>query len=219
MRSKEEAHDYRYFPEPDLLPLVVDAAWVEAVKRSLPTEMLAARRDRFATQYGLAPQMAETLTAGHAIADWFEAAAAASGDAKAAANWISTEVLRKLNEDKTALETIALRPATLGKLIRLVNDGVISGKIAKEIFEAIYPTGRDPEEVVREKGLVQVSDEGVIAAAIEQVIAASPDQHQKYRAGKTALLGYFVGQVIKATGGKANPALVNRLLKDRLDRP
>jgi len=219
MRSKEEAHDYRYFPEPDLLPLAVDAAWIDAVKRALPSEMLAARRDRFVTQYGLAPQMAATLTGSHDLAGYFEATAAGSGDPRGAANWIATEVLRKLNEEKKDLGAIALRPETLGKLVRLVKDGAISGKIAKNVFEVIYPTGRDPAEIVKEKGLVQVSDEGVLTAAIEAVVAASPDQLQKYRAGKTTLLGYFVGQVIKATGGKANPALVSRLLKERLDRP
>jgi aspartyl-tRNA(Asn)/glutamyl-tRNA(Gln) amidotransferase subunit B len=221
MRSKEEAHDYRYFPEPDLPPLQVDETWIREVRASLPREMLAARRERYVKEFALLPQVAATLTGSHALADYFEATATAAGDPKAAANWIATEVLARLNEEKCPITPATLRPRAdhLGKLIRLINDGTISGKIAKTVFEEIYPTGKDPEDIVREKGLIQVSDEGAIRQAIEAVIAASLDQYSRYRAGKTALLGYFVGQVIKATGGKANPALVNRLLKERLDRP
>jgi aspartyl-tRNA(Asn)/glutamyl-tRNA(Gln) amidotransferase subunit B len=221
MRSKEEAHDYRYFPEPDLLPLQVDEAWIGSVRASLPRETLAARRERYVRDFGLAPQTAAILTGSRALAEYFEATATAAGDPKAAANWIATEVLGRLNEEKRPIAPATLRPRAdrLGKLIRLVNDGTISGKIAKTIFEEIHSTGKDPEEVVRERGLLQVSDEGAILKAIEEVIAANPDQHARYRAGKTALLGYFVGQVIKAMGGVANPGLVNRLLKERLDRP
>ncbi len=218
MRSKEEAHDYRYFPEPDLPPLEVDAAWIESVRRDLP-ELPAARRQRFVTQWGLKEQSAQVLTASRPLADYFEATATAAGDGQAAANWIETEILRKLNEQKIDIGVVPLKPERLGTLVRLVRDGTISGKIAKEVFEVIYDTGKDPDEVVRERGLAQVSDEGAILQAIEAVIAGNPDQYSKYRAGKTALLGYFVGQVLKATGGTANPALVSRLLKERLDRP
>ncbi len=218
MRSKEEAHDYRYFPEPDLPPLDVDAAWIEAVRRDLP-ELPAARRERFLKQYGIKDQSAQVLTSARALADYFEATAAAAGDAQGAANWIETEVLRKVNEMKIGIESVPLRPERLGRLVRLVKDGTISGKIAKEIFEAIFDANGDPDAVVRERGVAQVSDEGPIREAIEAVLAQNPDQVAGYRGGKTALLGYFVGQVLKATGGKANPALVNRLLKERLDRP
>jgi aspartyl-tRNA(Asn)/glutamyl-tRNA(Gln) amidotransferase subunit B len=218
MRSKEEAHDYRYFPEPDLLPLMVDEAWVESIRRDVP-ELPAARRRRFVKDYGLPDQDALLLTSDRALADYFEAAARASGNAKAASNWVMTEILRKVKERKIDVAAVPLDPGRLAALIRLVDGGTISGKIAKEVFEAIYETGADPAGVVQERGLAQVSDEGAIREAIESVITANPDQHAKYRGGKTALFGYFVGQVLKATGGKANPGLVNRLLKERLDRP
>ena len=221
MRSKEEAHDYRYFPEPDLLPLQVDEAWIEEVRRRLP-ELPAARRRRFVEKWGLKDQSAQVLTASRPLADYFEATATAAGDGQAAANWVETEVLRKINEMKIELrdpKDISLDPARLGKIIVMVKDGTISGKIAKEVFEATYDSGKDPATVVREQGLSQVTDEGAIREAIEKVIAQSQAQLAQYRAGKTALLGFFVGRVLKATGGKASPEIVNRLLKERLDRP
>jgi aspartyl-tRNA(Asn)/glutamyl-tRNA(Gln) amidotransferase subunit B len=221
MRSKEEAHDYRYFPEPDLLPLQVNEKWIEEVGRQLP-ELPAARRRRFVQKWGLKDQSAQVLTASRALADYFEATAAAAGDGQAAANWIETEVLRKIKERKMEVrdpKDISLDPERLGKIVVMVKDGTISGKIAKEVFEAIYATGKDPADVVRERGLSQVTDEGAIRKAIEDVILKSRQQYAQYKAGKTALLGFFVGQVLKATGGKANPSLVNRLLKERLDKP
>ncbi len=218
MRSKEEAHDYRYFPEPDLLPLEVDEAWIATVRRGMP-ELPAARRARFVAEHGLPDQDALLLAGDRALADYFEAVARAAGNAKAAANWVMTEVLRKVNETKVGIEAVPLAPGRLAGLIRLVDGGTISGKMAKELFEAIYDTGKDPAELVREQGLAQVSDEDAIRGAIERVIVASPGQVAKYRAGKTALLGYFVGQTIKTMGGRANPELVNRLLKERLDQP
>ncbi len=220
MRSKEEAHDYRYFPEPDLPPLEVDREWIESLRRQLPARFLWQRREEYAAKYGLIPQVAATLTTSHALADYFDATvAAAGGDGQAAANWITTELLRKINEAKIGIADVPLEPERLGKLIVLVQQGTISGKIAKDLFEEIYARHADPEEIVRRTGLAQVSDEGAIRAAIEEVIAKNPNQVASYRGGKTALLGYFVGQVLKTTGGKANPALVNRLLKERLDRP
>jgi aspartyl-tRNA(Asn)/glutamyl-tRNA(Gln) amidotransferase subunit B len=218
MRSKEEAHDYRYFPEPDLPPLEVGREWIEEVRRGLP-ELPAARRERFVREHGLPERDAQVLTGSRALADYFEATARAAGNPKAAANWVMTEVLRKVKEQKIEMEQVPLDPGRLGALIRLVDDRTISGKIAKEVFEAIYDSGADPAAVVRQKGLAQVTDEGAIRQAIESVVASNPDQAARYRAGKTALLGFFVGQVLKATGGKANPELVNRLLKERLDRP
>jgi aspartyl-tRNA(Asn)/glutamyl-tRNA(Gln) amidotransferase subunit B len=221
MRSKEEAHDYRYFPEPDLLPLRVDRAWIDEVRSRLP-ELPAARRQRFVTAFGLKEQSAEVLAASRPIADYFEATATAAGDGQAAANWIETEVLRKIKEDKIEVgraEDIPLAPDRLGKLVAMVRDGSISGKIAKDVFEIIWRGGADAADVVRERGWAQVSDEGPIRAAIEKVVAENPNQHGQYRAGKAALLGFFVGKVIQATGGKANPALVSRLLKERLDKP
>jgi aspartyl-tRNA(Asn)/glutamyl-tRNA(Gln) amidotransferase subunit B len=216
MRSKEEEHDYRYFPEPDLLPLQVDGEWIESIRRGLP-ELPAARRARFARDCGLKEKDIEVLVADRALADYFESAAATAGNPRAAANWVLTELLRKVNERKTDVSSVPLRAERLGALIRLVDGGTISGKIAKEVFESIFDTDRDPAEYVKEKGLTQVTDEAALSGAIETAIARNPDQLAQYRAGKTALLGYFVGQVMKATGGKANPALVNRLLKKRLD--
>ncbi len=221
MRSKEEAHDYRYFPEPDLLPLRVDRAWIEDVRRQLP-ELPATRRRRLVEKWGLKEQSAQVLTASRPLADYFEKTAAAAGDGQAAANWIETEILRKIKEDKIEFRDpadIPLAPERLGKLVRMIKDGAISGKIAKDVFEAIYATGKDPAEVVRERGLAQVTDEGPIREAIEKVVAGNPGQHAQYRSGKSALLGFFVGKVLQATGKKANPALVNRLLKERLDKP
>ena len=218
MRSKEEAHDYRYFPEPDLRPLEIDASWIEEARRSLP-ELPAARCKRFVTEYGVRDRDAAVLTSDRRLADYFEATARASGNGRASANWVLTEVLRKVNEQKIEPGAVPLDAARLAGLIRLVDGGTISGKIAKEVFEEIYDTGREPAGVVRKRGLEQMTDEGAIHAAIERVIAANPDQLAKYRGGKATLLGYFVGQVIKATGGKANPALVNRLLQERLGRP
>jgi len=221
MRSKEEAHDYRYFPEPDLLPLQVNEAWIEEVRQMLPM-LPAAWRRRFVEKWGLKDQSAQVLTASRPLAEYFEATATAAGDGQAAANWIETEVLRKIKEKKIDVKEpgdISLDPARLGKIIVMVKEGTISGKIAKEVFEATYDSGRDPAEVVREQGLSQVTDEGAIREAIEKVIAESQAQVAQYKAGKTALLGFFVGRVLKATGGVANPEVVNRLLKERLDRP
>ncbi len=167
------------------------------------------------------PDRAHVLTASRPVADYFEAVAAAAGDGQAAANWVETEILRKIKEDKIEVRQpgdIPLAPERLGKLVAMIKDGTISGRIAKDVFEMIYATGKDPADVVRERGLGQVTDEGPIRAAIDRVIADNPDQLAKYRAGKTALLGFFVGQALKATGGKANPALVNRLLRERLDQ-
>ncbi|MGH9750102.1 MAG: Asp-tRNA(Asn)/Glu-tRNA(Gln) amidotransferase subunit GatB [Candidatus Polarisedimenticolia bacterium] len=218
MRSKEEAHDYRYFPEPDLPPLTLEAAWIEAIRRDLP-ELPSDLRARFVRDHGLSESDARVLTASRALAAYFEAAAKAAGNPKGAANWVMTEILRKTREGKIEADRVPLPPERLGALVRLVDAGTISGKIAKEVFEEIYASGKDPAEVVRARGVEQVSDEGAIARAIDEVIAKNPGQHQQYRSGKTALLGFFVGQVLKATGGRANPALVNRLLKERLDRP
>ena len=218
MRSKEEAHDYRYFPEPDLPTLKVDEAWIESVRRDLP-ELPWARRARFVSAMGLKEQDAQVLAAERALADYFEAVAAAAGNPRAAAAWVLTEVLRKVKEAKIGLDAVPLDARRLGALVRLIDAGTISGAIAKGLFEEIWSSGADPEALVRERGLTQVSDEGALGEAIEAVLAAHPTQAASYRAGKTGLLGFLVGQVMKSTGGKANPALVNRLLKERLDRP
>jgi aspartyl-tRNA(Asn)/glutamyl-tRNA(Gln) amidotransferase subunit B len=216
MRSKEEAHDYRYFPEPDLPPLVVTAAWVEEVRGSLP-ELPAAKRTRFVTQYGIPDYDAGVLTLSRDVADYYETVARESRNPKAASNWVMTEVLRKLKDDERPVGSCPVGPSALAALVRLIDGGTISGKIAKEVFEKMWSTGDDPKAIVDREGLIQVSDEAPILAAINEVIAASPDQVTTYRRGKTNTLGWFVGQVMKKTGGKANPGLVNTLLKKVLD--
>jgi len=215
MRSKEEAMDYRYFPEPDLPPLVVDEAWVAEVKAGLP-ELPAARRRRFAADYGLPAYDAGVLTASREVAEYFEAVAAESGNAKAASNWIMTDVLRKLKDDAGASGAGPIPAAHLAELVRLIDGGTLSGKTAKDVFETMWTSGEGPRAIVEREGLTQVSDEGALAAAVEAVLAASPAQVAAYRGGKTAALGWFVGQVMKQTGGKANPQLVNELLRKAL---
>ncbi|HEX9428362.1 MAG TPA: Asp-tRNA(Asn)/Glu-tRNA(Gln) amidotransferase GatCAB subunit B, partial [Candidatus Polarisedimenticolia bacterium] len=187
-------------------------------RRGLP-ELPAARRTRFVRDYGLKDQSAQVLTSSIPLADYFEAAAKASGDGQGSANWVETEVLRKLNELKIPIERAPLSPGRLGALVRLIKDGAISGKIAKEVFEAVFESGGDPEALVRERGLTQVSDEGAIKQAVEKVVAANQAQVAQYKAGKTALIGFFVGQVLKAMKGQANPTIVNRLVKEHLERP
>jgi aspartyl-tRNA(Asn)/glutamyl-tRNA(Gln) amidotransferase subunit B len=216
MRSKEDAHDYRYFPEPDLPPLVVDAAWREEVRRGLP-ELPAARRQRFVAAYGLPEYDADVLTHDREVADYFESVARAVGDAKAASNWVMTELLRKLKEDAAPLARAPVPPDALAELIGLVKDGSLSGSTAKDVFETMWRTGERARAIVARDGLAQVSDEAAIAAAVAQVIAASPEQLLTYRGGKTSALGWFVGQVIRKMGGKANPQVVQRLLKQALD--
>ena len=217
MRSKEEAHDYRYFPEPDLPALRIDPDWIEAVRRDLP-ELPGARRARFVAEQGLKEQDAQVLAAERGLADYYEAVAAATGTPRTAAAWVLTEVLRKVKEAKIDIDAVPLEARRLGALLRLVDSGTISGAIAKGLFEELWNGDADPETLVRERGLTQVSDEGALGEAIEAVLAANPTQAASYRAGKTGVLGFLVGQVMKATQGKANPALVNRLLKERLDR-
>jgi len=215
MRSKEEAMDYRYFPEPDLPPLIIPETWIEQVRGALP-ELPHARRERFLKEHGLPAQDASFLTLEKPLADYFEQVARGCGNPKAAANWVSSELMGRLNAAKRGIEQSPVTPASLAKLIRLIDDGTISGKIAKSVFDEMFAGAGDPAEIIKSKGLVQISDEASIAAAVEKVIAENPSQVEAYRKGKTATLGWFVGQVMKATGGKANPALLNKILKDKL---
>jgi aspartyl-tRNA(Asn)/glutamyl-tRNA(Gln) amidotransferase subunit B len=216
MRSKEDAHDYRYFPEPDLPPLVVDDEWLREVRASLP-ELPADKRKRFVAAYRLPEYDAGVLTLAPEVADYFEAVARASGNAKAASNWVMTEVLRKVKDDDRPLSASPLPPARLAELIQLVGGGAITGTSAKVVFERMWTGGEDARTIVEREGLAQVSDEGVIESAVAEVIAANPDQVATYRKGKTSTLGWFVGQVMRKTGGKANPQLVNALLKKALE--
>jgi aspartyl-tRNA(Asn)/glutamyl-tRNA(Gln) amidotransferase subunit B len=216
MRSKEDAHDYRYFPEPDLPPLVVDDEWLREVRASLP-ELPADKRKRFVAAYKLPEYDAGVLTLAPEVADYFEAVARASGNAKAASNWVMTEVLRKVKDDDRPLSASPVPPARLAELIQLVDGGAITGTSAKVVFERMWTGGEDARTIVEREGLAQVSDEGAIESAVAEVIAASPDQVATYRKGKTSTLGWFVGQVMRKTGGKANPQLVNALLKKALE--
>ena len=216
MRGKEEAHDYRYFPEPDLPPLVVGREWVEEVRESLP-ELPAEKRRRFVAEYGIPDYDAGVLTQSPEVADYFETVARGSGKGKAASNWVMTEVLRKLKEDDRALAACPVSPAHLAETIRLVEDGALSGKMAKDVFEKMWASGKSPSTIVEEEGLAQVSDESAIQATVADVLAANPDQVETYRKGKAATFGWFVGQVMKRMGGKANPQVVNAVLKKTLD--
>ncbi len=214
MRSKEDAHDYRYFPDPDLLPLVLDEAWVEALRAGLP-ELPDAKRARFVAQYGLSPYDAAVLVAEQSTAGFYESVAHGR-DAKAAANWVMGDLFGALNRTGRAIEDSPVSAAGLGEMLDLVADGTINGRIAKDVFEAMVETGQGPGTIVEARGLRQVTDTGAIDAAIAAVLAANPDKVEQYRAGKDKLFGFFVGQVMKATGGKGNPALINEALKGKL---
>jgi aspartyl-tRNA(Asn)/glutamyl-tRNA(Gln) amidotransferase subunit B len=216
MRSKEEAHDYRYFPEPDLPPLEVDPAWIEEIRAALP-ELPDARRRRLVSQYAIPDYDAALLTQSRALADYFEATAAAAGNAKAASNWIMGELTRKMNEIGVGVEDAAIRPESLAGLIRLVDSGTITGPIAKDVFEKMYASGRSAETIVAEEGLAAMNDDAALEAAVREALAAHETAVAQYRAGKQQTFGFLVGQVMKATRGKANPATVNALLKKILD--
>jgi aspartyl-tRNA(Asn)/glutamyl-tRNA(Gln) amidotransferase subunit B len=219
MRSKEFAHDYRYFPEPDLPPLVVGEDWVEDVRRRLP-ELPAARRARFERELGLPAYDAEVLTARRDVADYYETALARHRNPKAISNWVMESVLRIVRDQKLderlRITAWPVAPENLAALVALIDEGTISGKIAKTVFEEMVASGRSPAAIVAERGLVQVTDRGAIDAAVERVLAAHPDKVADYRGGKDKLFGFFVGQVMKATEGKANPKQVNELLQKRL---
>ena len=213
MRSKEEAHDYRYFPDPDLLPLEFDQAYVDVLATELP-ELPDAKRARFISDYGLTPYDAGVLVMERASADYFEAAAKGR-DAKLVANWVINELFGRLNKEGLDVQSAPVSAEALGKIVDLISKGTISGKIAKDLFEIVWTEGGDPEAIVEARGLRQVTDTGAIEAAIDAVIAANPDKVAQALA-KPTMLGWFVGQVMKATGGKANPQAVNELLKAKL---
>jgi len=215
MRSKEEAHDYRYFPEPDLPPLIVSSEFIDEVKKSLP-ELPEERRKRFADQYGLSFSDASQLVADRSLADYYEETVKASGNPRASANWIRSELTRELEAGGLSAANSPITAANLGKLIALIDEGKISGKQGKDVLVEMFKTGKGAEAIIQEQGLVQVSDTGEIDSLIEEVIAANPEQLANYRSGKESLLGFFVGQVIKASKGKANPKVVNERLRAKL---
>ena len=214
MRSKEHAHDYRYFPDPDLLPLKLDRDWVEALRHTLP-ELPDAKKARFIAFYGLSAEDAGVLVAEQASADYFEAVAKGR-DAKLAANWVMVELFGALNRLGRGIEQSPVPAAALGELVDLIRDGTLSGRLAKEVFAAMVETGKGAAAIVEERGLKQVTDSGAIESAIDAVLAAQADKVAEYRAGRDKLFGFFVGQVMKATQGKANPALLNELLRRKL---
>ncbi len=218
MRSKEEAMDYRYFPDPDLGTLVVDAAWVAEVKASLP-EMPEGRAARLASQYALPASDADLLCSARPLADWYEEAVRLHpANPKGVANWLLSDLLGRMSDADRQAGRVPASPAAIAELVALIDAGTISGKIAKEILPEVVETGRAPGALVKEKGLLQIADEGALREAVRKVIADSPAQVATYRSGKTASFGWFVGQVMKATGGKAAPAVVNRLLREELEK-
>ncbi len=215
MRTKEEAHDYRYFPEPDLLPIAADEKWIDEIRRSLP-ELPDAKRERLISEYGLPEYDADFLTSEKSVAIWFEDAVKAGSNPKALSNWMMGELMSFLNEENKTIDECPIRPLQLAGMLRLIDNGTISGKIAKKVFEDMYRTGKDAEDIVKEKGLVQISDTSEIERAVDDVITKNPNEVERFRAGDEKLIGFFVGQVMKLTKGKANPQVVNELLRKKL---
>src|SRR3989449_6597869 len=218
MRSKEEAHDYRYFPDPDLPPLVADSEWVKTIQRSMP-ELPESRRARFVQEYALSEYDAGVLTTTRALADFLEETAKLCGQAKTAANWIMGDLLRFYNDNNVNLKDLSnspLTPTMLAGMISLVDKGTSSGMIAKTVMEQMYESGKDPQQIIEEKGLVQISNAAEIERIVNQILEENPKPVQQYRLGKTGNFGFFVGQVMKATGGRANPQTVKEILKKRL---
>jgi len=214
MRSKEEAHDYRYFPDPDLLPLEIEQAWVDDIKAGLP-ELPDEKKARFVKDFGLSEYDASVLTAEVENATYFEAVAGEAGDGKLAANWVINELFGRLKKEDHDITESPVSPSQLAGIIKLIKAGDISGKIAKDVFEIVYTEGGDPAEIVEARGMKQVTDTGAIEAAVDEIIAANPAQVEKAKQNPK-LAGWFVGQVMKATGGKANPKAVNELVAAKL---
>lgn len=215
MRGKEDAHDYRYFPDPDLLPLVVDDEWIQGIKTTLP-ELPHERRDRFIKDFDLPAYDADVLTASRELADYFEACLEVFPSPKPVSNWVMGSLLGLLNAEGKDIDASPIRAQDLGELLKLIDEDIISGKIAKTVFDEMAKTGKPPKQIVEEKGLVQVTDKSAIEAVVSEIIARSPKEVEDYKGGKTKVIGFFVGQVMKATKGKANPKIVNEILKAKL---
>lgn len=215
MRGKEEAHDYRYFPDPDLLPLVVDDAWIESVRGSLP-ELPGERKKRFVNAFGLSGADADFLTGGRELADYFEACLSEFESPKLVANWIMGPLMALLNAEGKSIGESPVSAGSLADLLKLLDEGIISGKIAKTVFDEMAGTGKPPKEIVAEKGLVQVQDVSAIESAVDKALEANPREVAAFKSGKTKLMGFFVGQVMKETRGKANPKIVNEVLSRKL---
>lgn len=215
MRSKELEQEYRYFPEPDLVPVVFDPVWIEEQRKLLP-ELPQQKKHRFMEQFGLPEYDAGVLTDSKSLAEFYEQAVEGYHDPKVVANWIMGDFLKMLNASGIEAEQSKAAPGHLAEMLKLMDNGTISGKIAKTVFTEMFETGKRPEEIVKEKGLVQITDESAIEAAIDQALKDNPNELERYRAGKQELMGFFVGQVMRSTKGKANPAAVNKLLKEKL---
>ena len=215
MRGKEEAHDYRYFPDPDLVPVEVDPDWVAEIRENLP-ELPDEKEKRFASQYGLPQEDARILTSSAEMAEYFERASSLFSHPKKVSNWILTELLRQLNRDEQEIGACSVTPEHLAGMLSMIEQGVISGKIGKQVFEEIYRTGKDPKTIVKEKGWIQIQDTSELERIVDQVLESHPGEVEKYRAGREKVFGFLVGQVMKATRGQANPKLVNELLREKL---
>jgi len=215
MRGKEDAHDYRYFPDPDLLPLVIDEDWIERMRRQMP-ELPAQRQARYVKEFGLPSADARVLTGSRSLSDYFEACLARFDRPKTVANWIMGDLLALLSANGKKIENSPVSPENLAGLLELLETGVISGKIAKTVFEAMAETGKPAKAIVEEKGLVQVSDTSAIDPVVDAIVARNPDEVERYRGGQKKLMGFFVGQVMKETKGKANPKVVNEILRKKL---
>jgi aspartyl-tRNA(Asn)/glutamyl-tRNA(Gln) amidotransferase subunit B len=218
MRGKEEAHDYRYFPDPDLIPVVIDEEWIAATRKTLP-ELPLEKKERFVSELGLPEYDAEVLTSSRELADYFEAALTVYPQAKKLSNWMMTELMRELKgEEGIEIAGCPISPENLGKLLAMIDKGTISGKIAKSVFLDMLATGKDAGTLVQEKNLVQVSDEGELLSIVREIIQANPEQAADFRAGKTKILGFFVGQLMQKTKGRANPKLANQLFAQELSK-
>jgi aspartyl-tRNA(Asn)/glutamyl-tRNA(Gln) amidotransferase subunit B len=217
MRGKEEAHDYRYFPDPDLVPISIDEDWIDKVRAALP-ELPDVKRERFLKEFGLPGYDAQVLTSSKALANYFETAVRVFPEPKVVSNWIMSELMRELKRDEREIEACPVPPENLAELLQLIATGVVSGKIAKSVFEEMYATGKQAKTIVEEKGLVQVKDESAIESIIDQVLAENVTEVEEYRGGKDKLFGFFVGQVMKKSKGKANPKVVNEVLRSKLGR-
>jgi aspartyl-tRNA(Asn)/glutamyl-tRNA(Gln) amidotransferase subunit B len=215
MRGKEEAHDYRYFPDPDLVPLTIDSPWVEEIKKVLP-ELPLQKKRRFVQEYQIPEYDAGVITTSKALADYYEECVRLFPEPKQVSNWIMGDLLRLLKEDGKEAEASPLAPEQFAEMLGLIKEGTISGKIAKTVFEEMYKTGKGAKEIVTEQGLVQITDEAALTQTVAEVLQAHPHEVEAYKNGKEKLFGFFVGQVMKATQGKANPQLVNNILKKRL---
>lgn len=216
LRSKEEAHDYRYFPEPDLMPIIIDEEWIEGIRKTMP-ELPASRRERLIS-LGLSDYDARVITASKDLADFFDQALLKYKDAKNLANWIMGDFSRLLNAKELSVASSPVSPENLAELLILIEKGTISGKIGKTVIEEMFESGKNPEEIVKEKGLAQISDTGAILKLVQEVIAANPQSVEDYKSGKGKAIGFLVGQIMKATKGQANPGVVNELLKEELSK-